>query len=331
MLDGRSFVPTAGLFALIGVIFFFACSNPPPVQMPALYNAEVVMVQEGDTLASLAAKYLSDPSKSHIIAEFNLKSSIVPGQQIIIPLIPLRRGGLQSSGYQTVPMLRYEKFSESPAGPSAVSRRAFESQMRFLQDQGYQVISIDKFMEFLDFKDQIPQKSVVISIDDGWKSFFEVAYPVLKKYGYPATLFVQPDMIGNKGALSWQQLIYMSGEGLDVQCRMRTHRDLKRLQIKNEFNRYLTELDRELLESKAAIESKLGKTCRYLAYPDGPTNSLLIAFAKKHGFRAGFRSRGSANPFFIGQYQIGRATVSGNDDLAVYQSNLTVQKAMTLE
>ena len=331
MLEGRSFFTATGFFALIVAMVCFACSTPPPVQKRPFYNAEIITIEEGDSLKSLAAKYLSDPSKSHIIAEFNLKSSVAPGQQIVIPLIPLRRGGLQSSGYQTVPLLRYAKFSESPAGPLAVSRRAFESQMEYLKDQGYQVISIDQFMEFLDFKDQAPQKSVVISIDDGWKSFFEVAYPVLKKYGYPATLFVQPDLIGNKDALSWQQLSYMAGDGLDVQCRVRTHRSLKKLQIKNELNRYLTELDRELLQSKAAIESKLGKTCRYLAYPDGPTNSLLIAFAKKHGFRAGFKSRGNSNPFFVGQYQIQRATVTGNEDLAAYRRKLTVHEAVNLE
>lgn len=331
MLEGHKFFSTSGLTVLVAATLFFACSTPAPAPKQALYNAEVVTVQEGDTLASLAAKYLSDPSKSHIIADFNLKSSIAPGQQIVIPLIPLRRGGLQSSGYQTVPVLRYRKFSENPAGPSAVSRRAFIAQMEYLKNQGYQVISIDQFMEFLDFRDQIPRKSILISVDDGWKSFLEVAFPVLAKYGYPATLFIQPDLIGNEGALSWQQLKYLSGEKLDIQCRVGAVRGFKKLQIKNELNRYIADLDRELLKSKAEIESKLGKTCRYLAYPDGPTHSLLTAFAKKHGFRAAFKSRGNANPFFTGYYEIGRTTVSGSDDLAAYKRKLTVKKAVNLE
>ena len=331
MVSGLRSYPPAGLMLWIGVLICCACSTSPPVQKRTLYNAEVVTAQQGDTLASLAEKYLSDPHKSYIIADFNHKADVEPGQKIIVPLIPLRRGGLQRSGYQAVPMLRYKKFSEYPAGSSAVSRSAFISQLELLKRRGYQVITIDQLMNFLDFKDQIPQKAVVISIDDGWKSFYEVGYPVLKKYGFPATVFVQTDLIGNKDALSWQQLRHMSREGLDIQCRMRTDRGLKDLQTKKKLDRYLAELDRELSRAKAAMESKLGKTCQYLAYPDGPVNSLMIAFAKKYGFRAGFMSGGGSNPFFVSNYQIRRATVSGNDDLKTYTRKLAVFEALNLE
>ena len=57
--------------------------------------------------------------------------------------------------------------------------------MGLLKEKGYRVISMDQFFDFLEFKASIPPKSVVITIDDGWLSAYEIAFPILKKYGYP--------------------------------------------------------------------------------------------------------------------------------------------------
>jgi len=329
MPNGRIKFPLPVLLVLIGVFMF--CSCAPSTRKPIMYNAKVVTAQEGDTLPGLAKSYLSDPAKSYIIAGFNNKTAVAPGEKIIVPLIPLGRGGLKASGYQTVPVLRYKKFSEHQAGPSTITRRAFESQMELLKNQGYHVITIDQLIDFLEFKDQIPQKSVVITIDDGWKSFLKIAYPVLKKYRFPATLFVQTNFIGTKDALSWSELRYLSRNGLDIQCRSKTYRKLKDLRSNKKFNQYLTRLDNELFRSITDIKRELGKKCQYLAYPVGPTNPLLIAFAEKHGFRAGFMPGGTSNPFFVSNYRVGRSPVSGDDDLATYQRKLTVFEAMVLK
>lgn len=321
--------PAPVLAALIGVLILCACA--PTTRKQVLYNVKIVTAKEGDTLPGLAKSYLSDPSKSYIIAEFNNKTAVAPGQKIIVPLIPLGRGGLQTDGYQTVSVLRYKKFAEHQAGPSAITRQAFESQLGLVKNQGYHVITIDQLMDFLEFKAQIPQKSVVITIDDGWDSFLEIAYPVLKKYRFPATLFVRTDFIGKKDALSWAELRYLAREGIDIQCRSKTYRNLKDLRIKKKFNQYVTELDNELFRSKADIKRELGIKCQYLAYPDGPTNPLTIAFAKKHGFRAGFMSMGTSNPFDVSNYRVDRSAVSGDDDLATYKRKLTVFEAMVLK
>jgi peptidoglycan/xylan/chitin deacetylase (PgdA/CDA1 family) len=291
----------------------------------------VVTIKEGDTLPELAKKYLSDPSKSWIIADFNNQPSMASGQQIVVPLIPLGRGGLKTGGYQTVPVLRYKKFSKNQADPSAITRHTFEEQLAFLKKQEYHVITLDQLLDFLEFKDQIPPKSVAITIDDGWDSFLAIAYPVLKNYRFPATLFVQTDLVGKKDALSWPEIRHLSREGIDIQCRSKTYQDLKTLRIKNTFNQYLTALDNELTRSQADIKRELGKNCQYLAYPDGPINTLLTAFAQKHGFRAGFMSTGSSNPFYVDKYRVGRTIVSGDDDLEKYKRKLAIFEALALK
>ena len=333
MFHGRKNYPSPVFSALLSMLLFGACAPAVHKQIPnkTLFNATVVTVKEGDTLPKLAQKYFSDFSKSWIIEDFNNETAVTAGQKIIVPLIPLERGGLQVDGYQMVPVLRYRKFSKDQSDPSTVTRHAFEEQLVFLKQQGYHVITLDQLMNFLEFKDQIPKKSVAITIDDNWNSFFEIAYPLLKNYHVPATLFVQTDLVGKKGALTWPDIRYLSREGINIQCRSRTNQDLKNLRIKQNFNQYVAALDHELSHSQADIKRELGINFRFLAYPEGSLNTLLIAFAQRHGFRAGFKSTGTSNPFYVDNYRIGRTIVAGDDDLEKFEQKLDVFKAMTLQ
>jgi hypothetical protein len=315
---------------LIGVLLICACT-PTPVKKQKLYNAEIVTTREGDTLKSLASAYLSDPAKSYIISNFNTRDEVVAGQKIVIPLIPLQRGGLKTYGYQTVTVLRYRRFSRHRTEPSVLTGPVFESQLAFLKRNGYHVVSVDQLLDFLEFKDQLPQKSVVITIDDSSDTVLDIAYPLLKKYGFPATLFIQTDLIGKKNALTWPELRYLSKQGFETHCCSTTFRNPGDLRIKKIFNQYIRDLDSELYRAKAVIRHELGKECKYLAYPDGLTNPIIVAFAKKHGFRAGFMPGGGSNPFFVSNSRIGRSTVSGDGDIEKFSQGLIVYENMELK
>ena len=144
---------------------------PPPVELRASATFVAITAQEGNIFSSLAAKYLNDPSLEWWIADFNGLSTLTPGQSLIIPLKPYERGGVSLKGYQTVPVLSYHNFSpDRSTNRMTVTKAAFEEQMKLLKDKGYRVITLDQLLGFLDFKSQIPPKSVVITIDDGWRS-----------------------------------------------------------------------------------------------------------------------------------------------------------------
>ena len=228
-------------------------------------------------------------------------------------------------------MLRYKQFSRHPAGPLDLPPHVFESQLALLKREGYHIITIDQLLDFFEFKDQIPHKSVVITIDDNRNTVLDIAFPIIKKHGVPATLFVRTDLIGKKGALTWAEVRYLSRGGIDVQCRSRTYRKRKALQIRKNFNQYIKELDDELLRSKAVMRRELGMDCRYLAYPDRPGNPIVAAFAEKHGFRAGFRPTGDSNPFFVNNFHVGRSTVFGDGDLNKFKQQLKVFETMALK
>jgi peptidoglycan/xylan/chitin deacetylase (PgdA/CDA1 family) len=302
----------------------------PPVTVPKVVarmfpDFVAVIAQEKDSLSSLASKYLNVPSMDWFIAEFNGISSLSPGQVIIIPLKPYERGGMNTKGYQTVPVLSYHNFSRSGFNKSTVTQAAFEEQMELLKNKGYRIITMDQLFDFLDFKSQIPKKSVVITIDDGWRSAYEIALPILKKYGYPATLFVYTDLIvGSEKTLSWDLIQEMVENGIDVQCHTKTHRKLTVMENKESFKEYFEAIDKELTESARIIKKRLNRDVKYFAYPYGETNHLIIELLKKHGYRGAFTVKRGGNPFFIDNYKVNRSMVYGEFDLKQFENNLAV-------
>jgi peptidoglycan/xylan/chitin deacetylase (PgdA/CDA1 family) len=212
-----------------------------------------------------------------------------------------------------------------------VSQEMFDQQMRLLKEKGYRVISLDQFFDFLEFKAPLLPKSVVITIDDGWRSMYEIAFPILKKYGYPATLFIYTDMItGTSKTLSWDLLQEMAGYGIDIQCHTKSHRNLTLPAKKEPFKNYFANLEKELAVCKGMIKKKLNQEVKYLAYPYGDTTSLVIELAKKLGYRGAFTIQRGGNPFFIHNYRVNRSGVYGDFPLSQFEKNLTIFQEQTL-
>jgi peptidoglycan/xylan/chitin deacetylase (PgdA/CDA1 family) len=314
-----------GLLFLVLLLFFSACGSGPQERIYGDFL--MVEAQADENLSTLAAKYLADPTKDWVIAEFNGITSVIPGQALIIPLKPLNLGGLELNGYQTVPVLRYRRFSKESSTKTRVSQANFEAQMNYLKTNGYRVITLDQLMRFLDFQDPIPVKAVVITIDGGWPSTRDIALPILKKYGFRATLFIATDLIGQRDALTWQDIRYLDKNGIDIQCLTKSYRDLATLRKDETFKAYWQNLETELLQSKALIQRNLNKECKYLAYPYGAANKLVIALVRKYGFWAAFTLKNNSNPFFVNNYLVGRSTIYGNDGLNQFKNNLVVIKA----
>jgi peptidoglycan/xylan/chitin deacetylase (PgdA/CDA1 family) len=283
----------------------------------------VIVAQEGDTFSSLSAKYLKDSCWGPLLAEYNETESLRPGQPILIPRKMNQKWGLDLRGYQTVPVLSYHNLSLTESTRMTVSQSMFEQQMRLLKEKGYRVVSMDQFFDFLEFKSTLPPKAVVITIDDRWRSAYEIAFPILKKYGYPATLFIYTDIIlDNPRNLSWGLLLEMANQGIDIQCHAKSHHNLTVPGKKQSFKDYFANLEKELSASKDLIKKKLNREVKYLAYPYGDTNALVIELAQKLGYRGAFTMKRGGNPFFVHNYRVNRSMIYGDYSLAQFERNL---------
>ena len=128
-------------------------------------------------------------------------------------------------------MLCYHRFEDKPKDSLAIKPSDFEAHMQTLKDNGITVIPMADFLAWRRGEKGIPAKSAIVSIDDGYISGYSVAWPILKKFGYPFTMFIYTDYVkgGPKSggqSISWEQLAEMRDAGVDIQSHTVSHSSL---------------------------------------------------------------------------------------------------------
>jgi peptidoglycan/xylan/chitin deacetylase (PgdA/CDA1 family) len=190
-----------------------------------------------------------------------------------------------------VPILLYHRFGPTVADGMTITTPVFESHMKYLHDNGYTVIPLRQLVDHYRGKVPAPRpKSVVIVEDDAHKSVYSDMLPVIRKYGYPVTIFTYPSAISNaKYAMTWDQLRELKKTGLfDIQSHTYWHPNFKKERKKLSP----TALDHlvltQLQKSKARLQTELGGNVDLLAWPFGIYDDYLIKKAAEAGFVATF-------------------------------------------
>ena len=259
----------------------------------------VVRLKGDESAASLAREFLGDSRKTWVIEEANRGAAFSKDQMIVIPLKEENKGGLTPEGYQIVPVLCYHHFAESCDSSLCTPTSVFEQHMKALEDGGYSVISTAELSEFLAFRKRIPKKAVVINLDDGYRSTYEIACPILKKYGFTATLFIYTSFIGaSKNALTWDQLKALKADGFEVGSHTVTHADLSKKRDGESEKEYLARVKRELQVSKQVLDDRLNQNTQYIAFPYGAFSPAVLKLCEETGYRIGFSVKAGGNPFF---------------------------------
>lgn len=212
-----------------------------------------------------------------------------------------------------VPILMYHHLADLSSTASelvltwTVAPKKFQAQMDWLSQQGYHTITMGQLVAYLRDRKPLPSKPIVITFDDGWLEQYVTAFPVLKKYNFIGTFFVYTNAIDHGQFMTWAQLQEMSSVGMDIQSHTQTHPHLRLLSADAAF--------KEISESKAIIEKRLGKPVTAFNYPDGEYNTAIIEMLKRAGYdsavtiAAGYKQR--ANELYL----LHRIRVSYKDSL----------------
>ena len=281
--------------------------------------------------AELAERFLGDGEKSWQIEESNPGAGFNRGDSIVIPLNSYNRGGLHINGIQTVPILTYHRFSKDCSSPLCVSSSFFERQMKYLKENDFHVISPADLLAFLKYKQGLPKKSVMITMDDGYRSVYTYAYPILKKYGFTATLFVYTDFVGvSKMAVTWDQLREMKADGFSIGSHTIYHSDLTVAGDGESEADWLARIKQELYGSKKIIDQKLGQDTYVLAYPYGNYDQRSVNIAKEAGYKIAMSVKRGGNPFFANPLLLRRDQIL-RKDMQTFISRLNTFKPMSLK
>ena len=284
----------------------------------------VVLTAGGETAESLARSHLGDARKSWMIEDFMGARAFSAGQRVVIPKRPWNVSGVDATGYQLVPVLVYHNIGKEARGRLVIAADAFAEQMRYLKTHGYHVVSVAEFVEWLHLKRQLPRKTVVLTFDDGYRSFREHAYPILKELHFTATLFVYTDYVGaGRNALTWDELRALAAEGFDVQAHSKSHADLRRGDQESEAQ-YARRMHAELMEPPRVLAKTVGRPVTFLAYPYGRVDDAVLTRVKEQGYQAAFTVRRESNAAFVELLRISRSQIYAEMTLEQFAKNLTV-------
>jgi peptidoglycan/xylan/chitin deacetylase (PgdA/CDA1 family) len=203
-----------------------------------------------------------------------------------------------------VVVLCYHRFEDNKRDQLAINPTEFRSQMKQLKDDGIAVISMKDFLAWRRGEKSIPSKSCIITIDDGYISGYNVAWPILKEFGYPFTMFIYTNYVNVGGkSLTWAQLEQMRDAGVDIECHTVSHHDLRHAPKGQD---YMTWLHNEIYTSKDILEQKLGISIVAFAFPYGTYNEVVRKMATEAGYQALFTVYGQHMGIDAHADQLGR-------------------------
>ena len=224
--------------------------------------------------------------------------------------------------HRLVDKVRYPGTEITPA--------AFEAQMKELKDKGITVIPMQDLIAWKKGEKNIPPRCAIVTFDDGWKSQYEVAWPIMKKFGYPFTLFIYTEgvrggALGGGEAITWEQLADMRDNGIDIQAHSATHQDLreghtvmviepggKRTKKKLTGADYEKWVQNEVVGCKELLEQRLGIKVNCYAVPFGNYNEHVKELARNAGYDAMFTVYGQPITFTSPMDSIGRYAIEAN-------------------
>ncbi len=284
----------------------------------------------GDSYGGVAARFLGATSLAWQIADANAGGQLEANQPLLVPLRALNPLGVQADRVQTVPILCYHRLGAANT-KMVVSPANFEAQLSWLSSNDYRVIRLGDLAAFLAGEQSLPQRAVVITFDDGYESVFRHAFPLLKKYGLAATVFVYTDFLGGGDALTWAQLQEMQASGLvDVQSHTKSHRNLVERRLGETDDRYRANIDTEMRVPRDSLERRLpALKVRHLAYPFGEANEVVLDSAARHGIELAATVMPGGNPFYAQPLMLRRTMIFGDLSLDAFKSKLQVSRPLT--
>lgn len=167
-----------------------------------------------------------------------------------------------------------------------ITEAEFREQMDWITEQGITPISLEQLHRHLTRGEEVPEKSVVLTFDDNYQGFNDIAYPILKEKQFPSAMFVHTNFVGDKtGAhpkMDWETLKALDADPLvTIASHTLSHpADMAKLSLEDQ--------ERELTESKSILETELGHPVPYFAYPNGTGDKVTFEAAKAAGYTMAF-------------------------------------------
>ncbi len=216
-----------------------------------------------------------------------------------------------ASNCYVVPIMAYHHVKQLDTPQlDTVSPQNFKRHMDYLKKHQFHVVRLDTLVNAIQSHRRLPRKSVVITFDDGNEDNYTNAFPILKKYQFPATIFVISDLVNADGYLSVPQMKEMMAYGIDIGSHTRGHPYLPALSSEDQKN--------EIYESKRRLERELGVSVKYFAYPSGGFSEQIKQFVREAGYEGACTTNRGHNRFNRDIFALKRIRFGNKDNRPDY-------------
>jgi len=214
-----------------------------------------------------------------------------------------------------IPILMYHSISYEKGNALRIPKESFRNQMKYLKDNNYTTLSLDELYAYMKMGKKLPEKSIVITFDDGYKDNYTNAFPILKEFKFKATIFVITNAIDkDKNYLTSNEIKSMDKNNIRIESHTASHEHLDKIPYKDEVTTMTT--------SKSNLEKILGREINYIAYPYGEYNSDTIKAAKQSGYKLAFSTEFGWINKNNNIYSLGRIYISSVYNLESFKAKL---------
>lgn len=214
-----------------------------------------------------------------------------------------------------IPILAYHNFTKDEGDSYKINIEDFEKQMNYLDTHNYSVISLSELLAGLK-TGQLSPKPIAITIDDGFKSTFTLAYPVLKKYNFSATLFLYTNFIEKNGySLTWEEIIEMTKNNIEIGSHTLSHCNLLKYKKNENYETYLARIRKEIFLSKEILENKIEDKVKFFAYPYGTYSPTIKDLVIQAGYEGIVNANSMNNTFTANSFSLNRQIIFGQSSL----------------
>lgn len=225
---------------------------------------------------------------------------------IVIFILAASFGLLWMSNNYVTPIIMFHNVDYvAVPEPNSVSPENFEKQLAFIDKHNFHVISLAALVDAINNGKEVSRRSVVLTFDDGYENNYTNAFPILKKYDYPATIFIPSSDIGKVGYLNWDQIREMHEAGIDFESHTKTQAYLPSIPYEEQV--------KEIKESKLIIEEQLGKEVKFIAYPIGGFSDSIKRIVADAGYQAAVTTNRGYDRFNKDLFELNRVRYSDKD------------------
>ncbi|MDF0551919.1 sulfotransferase [Kamptonema sp. UHCC 0994] len=274
-----------------------ALTNPVPSDLP-----QVQKIKSNSLQKLLNSFPFTNFPGSFKLLQINLKSQLEPvinrksdrkSSQFIPTKTNTTNSSLTAQETAQMPILRYRHISPQLEGATVgynITPDNFEKQLQYLSDHNFYSATWEDWEKAKKNCSRLPGKPILITFDGGYLNFFNYAWPLLKRYGFKATVFLVAARIGTTNIwesadspevplLGWSEICQLRDEGVDFGSLGTTYQPLSLLSPR--------EIVQEALRSQFILEQRLGIPVKAFAYPYGDFDPIVQDLIRACGYTYG--------------------------------------------